>query len=73
MEQIEALFNGTAFNEVAVNKKGFHSGLAHNNEYIRTRIKYDENFRDFKKLTKNEYCGDSILLLESICEVENKY
>ena len=23
--------------------------------------------------TKNEYCGHLILLLESICEVENKY
>ena len=56
------------------NKKGFHSGPAHNNEYIRAKISsYDENFHDFKKLTKNEYCGHSILLLESICEVENKY
>ena len=26
-----------------------------------------------KKLVKNKYCGHSILLLESICEVENKY
>ena len=55
-------------------KRGFHSSPAHNNEYIRTRISsYDENFRDFKKLTKDEYYGHSVLLLESICEVENKY
>ena len=30
---------------------------------------YNENFCDFKNLTKDEYCGHSILLLESICEV----
>ena len=40
----------------------------HNIEYIRTKISsYDENVRALKN------CGLSILLLESICEVENKY
>ena len=34
---------------------------------------YDENFHNFKKLTKDKYCGHSILLLESIWEVKNKY
>ena len=66
--KIEALFNKK------FNKSGFHSDPTHNYEYIRTRISScDENFRDFKKLTKSEYCGQSILLLESICEVENEY
>ena len=52
----------------------FHSDPAHNDEYIRTKISsYDENLCDFKKLTKDDYCGHSISLLESICEVENKY
>ena len=53
-----------------INKKGFYSKPAYNNEYIRTKMSsYNENFRDFKNLTKDEYCGHSILLLESICEV----
>ena len=55
-------------------KKGFHSKPVGNNEYIKTKISsYNENFRNFKKLIKDEYCGHSILLLESICETENKY
>ena len=42
-------------------------------EYIRTKIKsYNENFRDFKKLTKDQHFGHSIILLESICEVKSK-
>ena len=62
------------FNEIASNKKGLHNILTHNNEYIRTKIsQYNENFLKFKKLTKDKYYGHSILLLESICEVENKY
>ena len=32
-----------------------------------------KNFVTLKKLTKTEYCGHSILLLESICEVKYKY
>ena len=52
--KIEALSNRSAFNEVALNKKRFHGDPVQNNEYIRKKISsYDENFRDFKKLTKN--------------------
>ena len=62
----EALFN-KKFNE-QFNKP------AYNNEYIKTKISsYNENFDVFKQLTKDEHCGHSILLLESIWEVENKY
>ena len=32
-----------------------------------------QNFNEFQKLAKNKYCGHSILSLEYICEVENKY
>ena len=63
----------TLFNKVTLNKKGFHCDPIHN-KYIKTKISlYNENFHDFQKLVKNKYCGHSILLLESICEVENKY
>ena len=63
----------TLFNEVTLNKKGFHCDPIHN-KYIRTKISsYSENFHDFQKLVKNKYCGHSILLLESIYEAENKY
>ena len=71
MEQVwnmESLFNKK------FNKKGFYSKPTYNNEYIRTKISsYNENFQDFRKLTKDEYCGHSVLLLESISEVKNKY
>ena len=64
----------TLFNEVTLNKKRFHCDPIHNNKYIRTKISlYNEKLRDFQKLVKNKYCGHSILLLESICEVKNKY
>ena len=44
------------------------------NEYIKTKISsYNEKFLGNKRLTKDEYYGHSILLLESICEVKNKY
>ena len=63
----------TLFNEVALNKKGFHCDHI-NNKYIKTKISsYNENFHDFQKLVKNEHCDHSVLLLESICEVENNY
>ena len=63
--KIEVLFNEN------FNKKGFHSKPVYN---IKIKISsYNENFHDFKKLTKDEYCRHSILSLESICEVENKY
>ena len=34
---------------------------------------YHENFHGDKKLTKDEYYGHSILLIESICDAENKH
>ena len=71
--KIASLFNEIAHNGIALNKKRFHSKPVYN-EQIRAEISsYNKNFRDFKKLTKDNYCGHSILLLDSICEVENKY
>ena len=59
MNEIEALFNRPVYN----------------NEYIKTKIRpHNENFHGNKKLTRGgggEYYGHSILLLESICEVED--
>ena len=43
-------------------KKGFYS-----------QPRYKENFLGNKKLIKDKYYGHSILLQESIFEVENKY
>ena len=34
---------------------------------------YNDVSKDNKNLTKDKYCGHSILLLESICEEETKY
>ena len=63
----------TLFNEVTLNKNGFHCDPIHN-KYIKTKISScNKNFHDIKKLVKNEYSGHSVLLLESICVVENKY
>ena len=46
----------------------------YNNEYIRTKIcPYNEDFQSNKKLPKDEYYSHSILLIGSICEVENKH
>ena len=57
-----------------INKKSFHSKPVYSNEHINTKISsYNENFYDFKKLTKNKYCAHLILLLESISEVKNTY
>ena len=67
--KVESLFNEK------LNKKWFYS---------RTKISsYNEKICDFKKLTKDEYCGQSILLLDLgneiiiiiiiICEVKNKH
>ena len=51
-----------------------HNRPVYHNEYIKTKIiPYNENFHGNKKLSKDEYYGHSILLLESICKVENKY
>ena len=72
--KIEALLNEIAFNEVALNKRGLHSILTHNNEDIITKTNpYGKNLCDFKKLIKDKCRGHSILLFEFICEVENKY
>ena len=63
----------TLFSKVTLNTKRFGCDPIHS-KYIKTKIiTYNENFYDFQKLVKNKYCGYSILLLESICEVENKY
>ena len=68
-KKMEALFN-----EIASNKRGLHSVLANNKECIITKINpYVKNPSDFKKLIKDKYCGYLILLLDSICEVKNKY
>ena len=56
------------------NKKGLHNRSVYNNEYIKTKISpFNENFDGNKKLAKDEYYVHSMLLLESISEVENKY
>ena len=69
----EASFNEVALNKT-FNKKRFHSKPVCNNEYIKTKISsYNENFHGNKKLIKEEYYGRSILLLDSISEVKNKY
>ena len=55
--------------ETLLNKKRFHNVPVYN-EYIKTKISsYNENFHDNKRLTKDEYYGHSILLLE----VKHKY
>ena len=66
--KIEAFFNKKIY------KKGFHNKPVYNNEYVRTKLSsYNENFWGNKRPTKDEYCGHSILLLEPISEVKNKY
>ena len=66
--KIEALLNKK------FNKKGFHSKPTYNNEYIKTKISsYNEKFHGNKRLIKDEYYGRSVLLLDSISEVENKH
>ena len=67
-DKIETLFNKK------FNKKGFYSKPTYNNKCIRAKVNsYYENIWDNKRLAKDKYYGYSILLLESICEVENKY
>ena len=66
--KIETLFNKK------FNKRRYYSKPVYNTEYIRTKISlYNEKFGGNKRLTKDEYYGHSILLLESICEVKSKY
>ena len=56
------------------NKRGLHNNPTHNNEHIETKISpYNENFHGNKKLTKDKYYDNSILLIESICKVKNKH
>ena len=44
------------------------------NECIKTKISlYNEKFHGNKKVIKDKYYGNSILLIESICEVKYKY
>ena len=44
------------------------------NECIRTKIcSYSKNFHGNKRLKKDEYYGHSVILIESIREVKNKY
>ena len=59
------------FNE-KFNKRGLCNRPVYNNEYIKTKISpYNDVFKGNKKLTKEEYYCYSILLIESICQVEN--
>ena len=52
----------------------FYSKPTYNDEYKKTKISsYNKNFHGYKRRIKDEYYGHSILLLESISEVENKY
>ena len=56
------------------NKRGLYNNPTHNNEHIETKISpYNENFHGNKKLTKDKYYDNSILLIESICKVKNKH
>ena len=51
-----------------------HNRPAYNNEYITTKISpHNEKLHGNKKFTEREYFGHSILLLESIYEVEHEY
>ena len=55
-------------------KKEFYSKSIYNNVYINTKISpYNEILQGNKRLTKDKYYEHSLLLLKSICEVENKY
>ena len=66
--KIEYLFNKK------FNKKEFYSKPTFNNKYIKTKINlYNKNFQGNKKLIKDKYYGHSILLLESVSEVNKKY
>ena len=66
--EIKSLFNKK------FNKKGLYNRPVYNNKYIRTKISpYNDVFKDNKKIRKDKYYGHSILLIESICEVENKH
>ena len=54
------------------NKKHYRKVLYNNtiyNEFIKTKISlYNENFHSNKELIKDKYYGNSVLLIESICD-----
>ena len=55
------------------NKKVLYNNTIYN-KCIKTKISlYNEKFHGNKKLTKDKYYGNSMLLIESTCEVKNKY
>ena len=55
------------------NKRVLYNSTIYN-ERIKTKISpYKEKFHGNKNLTKDKYYGNSILFIESICKVENKY
>ena len=61
------------FNE-KFNKRGYSKNLMHNKEYIKPKISpFNKNFHGNKKFIKNKYYGNSVLLIEFICEIKNKY
>ena len=67
MDKIVDLFNGKH------NKKVFYNNTIYINEWTNTKISsYNEKFHGNKKLIKDRYYGNSVLLIESICKVENK-
>ena len=72
------LYKSTIYNESICNKcikehnKRVLYGNTIYNECIKTKISpYNEMFLDNRKLIKDRCCGNSILLIESICNVEN--
>ena len=67
MDKIVYLFNKKH------NKRVLYNDTIYN-ECIKTKLSpYNENVHGNKKITKDECYSHSILLLESICEVENKH
>ena len=59
--KIEALYNKK------FDKKGFYSRPAYSNEYIKTKIcSYNKNFHGNKKLTEDEYYGQSTAIRKPI-------
>ena len=61
------------FNE-KFNKRRLYNKPVYDNKHIKTKVcPYNENFHGNKKLTKDEYCGNSILLIKSICKTQNKH
>ena len=56
------------------NKRDLYKEPAYNNEYISAKISpFNKIIHGNKKLIKSEYYSTSVLSIESICEVKNKY